>query len=1251
VVTALLRRLFETGTIEAVLHAEPVAGAIGQPHVRAAISRSASACEDRRGSFYHPVCHGSVLPELLDGVTRAAIVAVPCVIRAIRSVWAADDRYRPIELVTVALACSHNVNGQFIDFLARSEGVRPGVPFRADLRNKDHVPDANNYNTQFLVPGAADRTTNRYHSLFTSAWRRHTFAMGACHVCADFWGSRADISVKDAWGDWARDPLGKSLVVIRAPRLEALLRDDPRVMLEPLDTEVAVRAQQATTEYKQVGVLDRLNSLPWSAANRRSGYLRHLVTATVSKGIYTRAGYLATRVLLAPLLGRCAVPEPVRLEARRATRLRRALRTVLNRYRPATVVCWGTGAMARDVVRAIGPRIDFFVDNDPTQHGGMCCGLPIRPPSALKDCGGGTLVLIASMHDEPILCQTASSGLDRGIGLVAVRPLSERAAAPLFARSKQAAAAGRRSVERVWRRVRGAVHAPRGPKRERKILIVGGYGFRNAGDEAQLSSTLHELGARFPGHRLKVLTPNLQQTQDLHACQVGEAPRLAFYDLDVSRLYALDTWWKKLVFLARASWLLVQARLVRAGLPVVGICARRATLLHDLATAELLVFCGGGYLTGRTLSRLWDGMFLIRMAHAMGTPAVLSGQTIGIWNSRFSRRLAKWGLERAAVIATRDADRSINALEDLRLRRPRVMATCDDALCMDGADAGAAHLAGAFAAAGFPRVPERGTYIALNAHYWGLASEEDRSHLRDQVVAILDRLAAEGAPPVVGVPMHRVDVETLEAIQRMRPDGRFRVLRCEDDFRVARTAIGRSGLCVAMKHHPLIFALGQRVPAISLARGDYYEHKNGGALGLVGLAACSVRLTDPDYLDRFTALYRQLTGASGDVAVRLGQALPRLAAARRAFFDAVGDVLAAAPVGTRGPAQPCSVPRHDRGQLRACVQSAAGGKLDLVVDLTGAGACACDEAALAEWLGEVRRRATGPVRATVCPGTGRDRHWWENQFFETGFRKHPASPIGEAADTPGPSASGVELVFEKIPDAAWAAYPPAQLRAERDLHMDMLREPGIRSWAHLARYGLAREHAGPGMVVLDAACGLGYGSAVLAMQTGASRVVGIDASAFATDYARANFASVLPNVEFRECDVTALSFIEDACVDLAVSFETMEHLISPEAFLREIRRVLKPGGLLVASVPNRWVDDQGKNPVPWHLHVYDCQQFQDQIGRYFTIEALRRQNAGGGWKRPQPASLTAIPAAIPSIEDERDAEWWIVTARRPASGG
>ncbi|HRE18554.1 MAG TPA: class I SAM-dependent methyltransferase, partial [Rhodocyclaceae bacterium] len=198
------------------------------------------------------------------------------------------------------------------------------------------------------------------------------------------------------------------------------------------------------------------------------------------------------------------------------------------------------------------------------------------------------------------------------------------------------------------------------------------------------------------------------------------------------------------------------------------------------------------------------------------------------------------------------------------------------------------------------------------------------------------------------------------------------------------------------------------------------------------------------------------------------------------------------------------------------------------------------------------------------------RAWWELTAFRAGFRKHPGYYRINPFEAPERDGQTITILLERIAPSALARFPLAALSAERDLHMDMLRETGARSDAHVHRYAFAAGFVRLGDVVVDAACGLGYGCHLLASLTAAGRIVGADLSEYAVDYAKENFGKDQSRVEFHLSDACRLSLLEDASVDIFVSFETLEHVPEPDALLAEAARVLKPGGRLLVSVPNNW---------------------------------------------------------------------------------
>jgi len=116
---------------------------------------------------------------------------------------------------------------------------------------------------------------------------------------------------------------------------------------------------------------------------------------------------------------------------------------------------------------------------------------------------------------------------------------------------------------------------------------------------------------------------------------------------------------------------------------------------------------------------------------------------------------------------------------------------------------------------------------------------------------------------------------------------------------------------------------------------------------------------------------------------------------------------------------------------------------------------------------------------------------------------------------------------------------------------------------HLHRYLLACKIA-TGKVVLDIASGEGYGSKMLA-QT-ALKVTGVDISQEAISHAQAKYQA--SNLEFRLGSCSAIP-LDNASVDVVISFETIEHHDEHETMMQEIKRVLRPDGVLVISSPDK----------------------------------------------------------------------------------
>jgi GT2 family glycosyltransferase/ubiquinone/menaquinone biosynthesis C-methylase UbiE len=161
---------------------------------------------------------------------------------------------------------------------------------------------------------------------------------------------------------------------------------------------------------------------------------------------------------------------------------------------------------------------------------------------------------------------------------------------------------------------------------------------------------------------------------------------------------------------------------------------------------------------------------------------------------------------------------------------------------------------------------------------------------------------------------------------------------------------------------------------------------------------------------------------------------------------------------------------------------------------------------------------------------------------------------------------------------------------------------GVIELEHQHRYAMAARLAA-GLVVLDVASGEGYGSAELARV--AKSVLGVDISQDAVAHARRTYQAA--NLKFIAASCTAIP-IEDASIDLIVSFETIEHHDQHDEMMREFKRVLKPAGMLIISSPDKHeYSDIPESKNEFHVRELYRDEFDGLLRKYFSNVALMGQ--------------------------------------------
>lgn len=146
-------------------------------------------------------------------------------------------------------------------------------------------------------------------------------------------------------------------------------------------------------------------------------------------------------------------------------------------------------------------------------------------------------------------------------------------------------------------------------------------------------------------------------------------------------------------------------------------------------------------------------------------------------------------------------------------------------------------------------------------------------------------------------------------------------------------------------------------------------------------------------------------------------------------------------------------------------------------------------------------------------------------------------------------------------------------------------------YEHVNRYQFASQFV-RNKSVLDLACGTGYGSHIIS-SSGATRVVGLDISRETISYANKKYKT--PNTRFQVADALKTG-LPDKSMDIVVCLEFIEHITAQDRLIGEIKRVLKQGGILIISTPNKLTYPKNNT---FHKKELNINEFRRILSKHF----------------------------------------------------
>lgn len=249
--------LLERDLVDAVAHVGPTAG-LGFGY---RISRTADEVRAGAKSRYHPVELSGVLSEIRSVPGRYAVVGVPCFVKALHLLRAAEPLLAERIVLTLGLFCGHSKSARMAESFAWQMEARPEDVESFDYRVKDPARPANWYAAEVTLKTGEHRRKD-WWLLADGDWGAGFFQNPACDACDDVVAETADIAFGDAWIEpYASDGRGTNVVIVRSPVMAELIRtaiDDGRLALTPMDPAQVAETQAAGLRHRREGLAYRL---------------------------------------------------------------------------------------------------------------------------------------------------------------------------------------------------------------------------------------------------------------------------------------------------------------------------------------------------------------------------------------------------------------------------------------------------------------------------------------------------------------------------------------------------------------------------------------------------------------------------------------------------------------------------------------------------------------------------------------------------------------------------------------------------------------------------------------------------------------------------------------------------------------------------------------------------------------------------------------------------------------------------------
>jgi coenzyme F420-reducing hydrogenase beta subunit len=228
------------------------------------LSRSEREVREGSKSRYYPVEMSEILKTILEKPGRYAIIAVPCMIKAVQLLRIENPIFKERILFTLGLFCGHMKSSRFFESIAWQVNVPIREIIQFDFRFKSPELPSNLYHAKIKRIDGQDIKKN-WWNLVDGDWGAGFFMNSACNFCDDVVAETADISFGDAWIEpYSSDGRGTNVVVVRSSFFEKFLLEsikEDRLSLIEVSPDIVEKTQSSGFRQRRDGLAYRLSWL------------------------------------------------------------------------------------------------------------------------------------------------------------------------------------------------------------------------------------------------------------------------------------------------------------------------------------------------------------------------------------------------------------------------------------------------------------------------------------------------------------------------------------------------------------------------------------------------------------------------------------------------------------------------------------------------------------------------------------------------------------------------------------------------------------------------------------------------------------------------------------------------------------------------------------------------------------------------------------------------------------------------------